>query len=104
MEQRFRELEEAILDLKLEIQKLISTLLQEQARHKDLLETLVKMVEAHNVILRGDATAVGIQIKVDRLEQEAHRRDRREVWVFGTIGTLILEAIANWIMKLKGVS
>lgn len=102
MDDRLGELEGAILDLKLEIQKLISTLVQEQARHKDLLEALVRMVESHNVILRGDNTAVGVLIKVDRLEQEAARKEKRELWMFGIIGTLIVEAVMNLVTKFKG--
>lgn len=102
MDDRLGELEGAILDLKLEIQKLISTLIQEQARHKDLLEALVKMVEGHNAILRGDSTAVGILIKVDRLEQESVRKEKRELWMFGILGTLIVEAVMNLVTKFKG--
>lgn len=101
MVERLRELEEAILDLKLEIQKLISTLIQEQSRHKDLIEMLVKTVDAHNVILRGENTTPGVLIKVDRLEQESHRREKREWWMFGILGSLIVEAVVNLLMKLK---
>lgn len=100
-DQRLRELEVAIRDLKLEIQNLISTLVQEQSRHKDLLETLVRMVEGHNVILRGDNTAVGILIKVDRLEREAERKDKRELWMFGILGSLIVEAVVHWFTKMR---